>query len=262
MKNRSKKLLSILLVCCLCATGVFSAGAADTDWETGWQNTARIGEDTYVNMIRNEFYQLYADQLLTEVYGENQNLIENGRELSFALEEKIAPALLQEMKASEADYYLTIVFQAEEPFSKEANEALLERLDGIDEVLYVASEAPAAIVLVQGGDAIDQILADPQVAYVTASFETIGASIAVIPEWNHYTFQPSSGDARAILRYAVGLGAPDFTYRSDAKKFFFSADTDFDGAIQSDDARTALRIAVGLDTGVTFYVSTDSFWDR
>ena len=46
MKKRSKKILSILLVCCLCAAGVFSAGASEKYWETGLQHTALIGEDT------------------------------------------------------------------------------------------------------------------------------------------------------------------------------------------------------------------------
>lgn len=51
----------------------------------------------------------------------------------------------------------------------------------------------------------------------------------------------TSADARLVLRYAVGLEAPEFIYSK------FVSDCDFDGSITSADARTVLRTAVGLE---------------
>ncbi len=228
----------------------------------GFGAMADIGEEAPVCMIRNEFYKIYADALLDEAHQANRKAQQSGEKLIFSTDEKIDPALLSQMRGGDGLYYLTVTLDLPEPYSEQANREALDRLTGIEETLYTGASSPCALVSVRGGANIDSLFAADSVAYVTLGFTGIAETVAAIPEATPYTFSPTTADARHILRYAVGLGAPDFALRSDAKKFFFGADTNLDGAIRTEDARQALRIAIGLAEGNTFTVSTDSFWER
>ncbi|MCD7775050.1 MAG: hypothetical protein LUH40_05685, partial [Clostridiales bacterium] len=78
------------------------------------------------------------------------------------------------------------------------------------------------------------------------------------------TYTPSVADARAVLRYAAKLDGISET-RSEAKKFLFLSDCDFDGSITVSDARTALRIAAKLEQPHTYYQSSEgsgAYWER
>lgn len=230
--------------------------------EAGFGVMADVGEDVLVNMIHNDYYKMYADELLREVHQANLQTLENGEALVMPAGEKMDPALLEKIRSSDSLYYLTVTFALSEPYSEQANRKALDGLDGLEETLYIGTTSPCALVCVKGAEAVDALLASEEVAYVSLGFTGIAKNIAVIPEADPYVFAPTTADARAILRYAVGLGAPENTSRSHAKKFFFAADTDLDGSIQTDDAREALRIAVGLSEGRTFTVTTNSFWER
>ena len=236
--------------------------SAASSENAGFGAMADIGEEAPVCMIRNEFYKIYADALLDEAHQANRKAQQSGEKLIFSTDEKIDPALLSQMRGGDGLYYLTVTLDLPEPYSEQANREALDRLTGIEETLYTGVSSPCALVSVRGGANIDSLFAADSVAYVTLGFTGIAETVAAIPEATPYTFSPTTADARHILRYAVGLGAPDFALRSDAKKFFFGADTNLDGAIRTEDARQALRIAIGLAEGNTFTVSTDSFWER
>lgn len=148
-------------------------------------------------------------------------------------------------------YYQTVIFDYEGEPDAEMNRKLADSLSEGMDVLYVGTTTPCAVVKIRGGTAdFLNILENKNVEFFMTAF--------VCSDWNvvnqsifEETFVPTAADARKILRYSAGLDkAPE--NRSEAKRFFFMSDTDYDGKLTSADARRALRISAGLEKGHEF----------
>lgn len=268
-----KKLLSIILtVIILCGVLAVPAFAKDI---SGWSGTITVnGEEcTY---IKNEFYQIYHDKLfeenytiysdgvkngITEIYSSDSGLTEI-RTVPFENIGKINKALYEEINSSEDTYYLSVYLDYTENFSEAKNTELLNSAEGIDDILYIGSTTPCAVIAVTGNN-IDKVLEYEHIQYVNYAFFVFSQTItSQIPENGNRTYAPDAAHARKVLRYAGGLyDLSDMTYLSQIKEFLIMSDADFNGKITAADARAALRIAAGLDEKTEFIHSSDSFWN-
>lgn len=267
-----KKLLSFILSA-LILLGIFTVSVSAKEI-SGFAGTITV-DGTERTYIRNEYYQLYHDVLFEQTYTVFIDGVENGitkyEELSdgigqivtisFADLGKINADIHETVKNSEDTYCLSVYLNYSENFSKEENETLLGTIDGIDEILYVGTTTPCAIIVVTGKN-IDKVLESDVVMYLSYAFGTFSDKYtSVIPENGNRTYTPNAAHARKVLRYAAGLyDLSDMETLADKKEFLIMSDTDFDGKITAKDARTSLRIAAGLEAKVEFTHITDSFW--
>ncbi len=175
---------------------------------------------------------------------------------------KIGKQLYSEMATSDDEYYLSVYFAYDEDFSAEKNTGLLKTVENLNEVLYVGETTPCAVVAVTGKN-IDSLIGNENVEFVNYAFTAIGNVYSYfIPENGNTEFKPTAADARRILQYSAGLyDFSDVKYQSEIKEFFILSDTNLDGRITAQDARTALRIAAKLEKGNIYKVDTESFWD-
>lgn len=279
-----KKTVSfLLLICLLCSVFSVCSYAGEN---SGWYTTAEIDGKT-VNLIRNEYYEKYYDRLFetafaaysydTKIYEEiDKSQLPQGDDITsldkiftdiihgfFGSEEigKIGASLYSEMTDSQETFDLIVFLNYDENFSAEKNREMLETISDIDEIIYIGSTTPCAVVTVTGKN-IDSLLNSDAVKFVNYAFAALGYQpYTRIPEDGNRTFEPNASDARKILRYAAGLyDLSDMIYQSEVKEFFILSDTDLNGKITAADARNALRISAGLEKGKTYTVSSESFW--
>lgn len=222
---------------------------------------------------KNEFYSIYADELLEENYRYYLNGYEYWCKADDATDEynlytdskgvkKANCEYVEEVQNGSGIWYTIITFNYTEDFSAEKNLELANELLANIEVLYAGNTTPCAVVGIKGGtDEILTVIENENVALVAAAFVGFYGPFDLTVNADEYSveFNPKAGDARRILRYAAGLEElPE--RRAEAKKFLITSDSDFDGKITSADARTALRIAAGLEKGREYGGGTSSVW--
>lgn len=232
--------------------------------------TNLFADGSYYNLIESDYYKTHKDAALTAAYEEYSRDYQSWLSApDTAPTEELKQQQLDDMlfnadgifKAFRDDYtnpakvvYLTVIAT-----SADAAEAIATT-DGV-QLIYTGEEVPCVVIRFQGdAELFNKIIDDPDVLFVAPAFgeslnpyHTVNILAAGTPVTR------TSGDARDILRYSVGLSidyetAPlwsidDFSRRAKTseKWFFISADLNFDGHITPEDARLALRIAVGLD---------------
>lgn len=260
MKKFSSIVLTILMI-----SSIFTVAVSAKDI-SGWAGTINVNGDvrTY---IRNEYYQLYHDTLFEQaytIYRSEKNTLSKQKINDFFGSDtigKIGKQLYKEMSASDDTYYLITYLTSADNFSESNNRELLSSLKGVDEILYIGTTTPCAIIVVTGKN-IDKILECKNIEYVNyAFFIFTHYPTSRIPEDGNRTYKPDAAHARKVLRYSAGLyNFSDFDHLSQIKEFLIMSDANFDGKITAADARTALRIAAQIENGNEFYHITDSFW--
>lgn len=259
-----KKLLSIMLSALMLACVFVPGVSADEEPKIFAGQTTAVGVSYRGEQyfVKNEFYKLYADEYFEEYYKEYidtnsfTTINQLGAYILFYNSASVAKSYekyISDVKNSNGIYYSSVIFNYDSDFSEERNKSLAESLGNDIEVLYVGKTTPCAVVGVKcGTDDIDNIIENPDVAFISPAFDYLGIWVSLNESLLDETFEPTAADARRILRYSAGLDT-SFESRSEAKRFFFMSDTDYDNKITSADARTALRISAGLEKGHTFF---------
>lgn len=224
--------------------------------------------------IRNEYYRVFADTYFESQYEEYCEHYESWADERASIGEmpmtksadgtvKAVASYAESAGTREGLWYSTVIFRYDSDFSAEKNREMASALSDGMEVLYVGTTTPCAVVAVRGGTQdMKNIIESESVAFVEVAFgqiEPFGINQAIFTD----TFAPTAADARKILRYSAKLdSAPED--KCEAKEFFFKSDTNLDGVLTAEDARCALRIAAGLEKGLSFY-NPDSgcgaYWD-
>ena len=252
---------------------------------SGWYTSIKV-DDEYVSLIKNEYFNKYADYLFEETYDiyisqitqysecnknydPNDSLSSTDEFFAESIHKffntdsigRIGYELYTEMKNSDEDYYVTVYLNYKDEFSADKNNSVLQNVSVIKEILYVGTTTPCATICIKGCD-IDTLLTCTDIEFINYPMAVFNYQPSFyIPENGNRIFAPKAADARKILRYSAGLeDLSDMTYHSQIKEFYILSDTNLDGKINAADARTALRIAAGLENGRHYYVDTDSFW--
>ena len=257
-----KKTITILLIILLLIPSFYVTGFADDI--TGWSSSITVnGNNT--SFINNEFYKNHYDELFTKYYKEYCNCrnAKNPENYIIAPNEKINKSLHNLILNSADTFYLSIYLDYQGDISAENNNSILSDTQGIKSIHYIGNSTPCAVVSVDGGSNIEEILKNEKIDCVTLCFSGFTKNIVFTTDVGNIKFEPTAADAREILRYSAGLGAPEKEWLENYKKFYYLSDTDLNGVINAKDARTALRIAAGLEEG-NYYevngVNTGDFW--
>lgn len=259
------KKLTAIIISILLFISVFSV-TCFADEITGWSSSMTVDGEN-VAFINNDFYKNHYDDLFEiyyKRYCECRNA-ENPDDYDIAPDEKINGNLHNRILNSDDTFYLSVYMNYQDTVSAENNNSILDNTQGIKSVLYVGNTTPCAVISVEGGTDIDEILKNEEIDCVTLCFSDFAKSGVFTDDEGHIRFKPTAADARLVLRYAAGLGTPEKEYLSDYKKFFYLSDTDLNGVINAKDARTVLRIAAGLEEGKYYEVNninTGSFWSN
>lgn len=258
MKNLTAIIISVLLF-----VSVFSV-TCFADEITGWSSSITV-DGKNVSFINNDFYKNHHDDLF-EKYYEGYSYCRNAKNPEnyiIAPGEKIEEALLNSMLNGDDTFYLSVFMNYQGDVSAEKNKSVLENTQGIKSVLYVGNTTPCAVISVDGGNDIEEILKNEKIDCVTLCFSYFSKTISVTTDIGNIRSEPTAADARAVLRYSAGLGAPEKECLEDYKKFYYLSDTDLNGVINAKDARTVLRIAAKLEEGKYYEVNgsnTGDFW--
>lgn len=249
-----RKLLSAALSLSLAA--LFPIGAAvpaqaqtPEKEQNCWYHSTMAVDGVPVSFLENEYFRVYADFYGKYFYETSQN-----RETT----EKIRPALRDEIRSAQGDCYLTVVFEKDR-YSPDAAALLLG--ENAEKIVAACTDYPV-VMLKTTPDQLDGLLSLDAVQAVYPPFPAATEPVLLTDVILEVPFSPATADARAILRYAVGLDAAPKD-QSEGKRFFYLSDTDLDGTLTTADARNALRIAVGLESGKIYTTSSggpDMFW--
>lgn len=231
--------------------------------------TNLLADGHYYNLIESDYYKINKDDCLKAAYMEYQknyqdwinmpdNAItdaqkQNRLDKMVFNADGIFKAFLDDYTNPTKTVYLTVIATTGEAAAKTAATEDIA-------LIYDSKDCPCVVVRFKGSEEIfNRIINDPDVLFVAPAF---GESISpyhmasILATGNRLTKDPA--DARDILRHAVGLpvnfetdpvwSIPEFSRRikTSEKWFFIGSDLNFDGHITADDARSALRIAVGL----------------
>ena len=232
--------------------------------------TNLLADDHYYNLIESDYYKTHQEAAFAAAYEEYQNDYQNWINTpNTAPNEEIKQEILDGMvfnaegvfKAFQDDYtnpskvvYLTVITT-----TSQAAKAI-EKNAGIT-LIYASEKVPCIVIRFQGNEALfNGIIDNPGVLFVAPAFgECINPSHTISILSLGRAVEKTPADARDILRYSVGLpieyetepvwAIDSFSRRAKTseKWFFICSDLNFDGHITSEDARLALRIAVGLD---------------
>lgn len=205
-----------------------------------------------VNMIANDYYRLYANDIFAHEYatlaGINPDYFES--ELLSAL--------------TEGTYaYVSLIFTEAEADADYAayNAEILHRHFSNDEILYVADSVPMAVVRLSA-DKVPDVYTDESVAWIlNAFFGTNPVVDAITGNFQMGDVLAADGkvtasDARELLRMTAGL---EEIPRS--KTVWFGCDMNFDGQLTPADARIILRTAAGLEKPVSISFNYAATWD-
>lgn len=248
------KKCKIICALCLCAVvfgGCILSFAADAGGQEApnWLTATLLVNGVETSFVRNEYYQAYANDFGAYYYDAYQ---------SEPPAEKIDADFYESIQSDPSQRYMTVIMtrQAADAAAAAAALALPE-----EDILAFCDQVPVVMIYLADGD-IDALLASEAVAAVELSFPAVTSQTDVVTDdILDITYAPTTADARKILRYAVDLEEPPEDIGL-GKRFFVLSDTDLDGRLTTDDARTALRIAVGLEQGNTYYRSDGAsmFW--
>lgn len=267
-----KKTISVfLVVLMLVSVFVPCVTAAESAKEHGG-----FGSMIYVSghgekcFIRNEYYSIYTDELfeiyyechvknyagwckMSELYDEYKMFTDaNGNK-------KAKMEYIENIINGDGAWFITVVFGYDGDVSAELNKKYADSLTDDIEVLYVGTTTPCVVVGIDSGaESITEIIENENVVFVSPSFQ-VAFDINFTDDLYTVEFSPDAGDARKLLRYSAKIDTlPD--NMQEAKEFLITGDSDFDGKITSADARTALRIAAGLESGRKYGGGTGSVW--
>lgn len=257
------KKLTAIIISILLFVSVFSV-TCFADEITGWSSSITV-DGKNVSFINNDFYKNHYDTLF-EKYYEGYCYCRNAKNPEnyiIAPGEKIEEALHNRMFNSDDTFYLSVYMNYQGDVSAENNNSILKNTQGIKSVLYVGNTTPCAVISVDGGNDIEEILKNEKIDCVTLCFSDFTKVGAFTTDIGDIIFTPTAADARAVLRYSAGLGAPEKEWLEEYKKFYYLSDTDLNGIINAKDARTVLRIAAKLEEGKYYEVNgsnTGDFW--
>ena len=221
----------------------------------------------YYNLIENDYHKAHKDELLEKAYLEFEEQYETWRDQEIVND---GPDAYPERAVAYTKLYSSDgVFKAwAEDYGNPEKTVYLELMltdaaaaaeitaDEAVTLIYDTDRCPCIVVRFTGNEAVFKTIIDnPNVRYAAPAFGVSASPNGVyrfIRSPYHKT-GVTADSARNILRYAVGLDVtedlePDSDgYVVNEKEFFIFSDFDFDGHITAADARTALRIAVGLE---------------
>ncbi|MBR5233382.1 MAG: dockerin type I repeat-containing protein [Clostridia bacterium] len=225
--------------------------------------------ENYVNMLRNEYYKKYYNDLLSVsvfIFNQFRGYMGDVDYISY-----FADNYMHKDKN-----YVTLIFDnvflpeyvgAERDY----NMSVLEKYFNEDEILYVSDYTLSAVVEISK-EKKDIIMEIEELAFVGDAFFTIPMS--GLAEEGRFTLGNVTGDeeetslntplkrvtaadARMILRYSAKL---EKASEEELKRFYFCADMNLDGKINSADARLALRTAAKLEEEYVLIFGTKNPW--
>lgn len=232
------------------ATDVNSTNKNTSD-EIVYFNSTLTVNGVKTSFIENEYYKVYADFYGKYFY---DNFKKNPPQ------NKIDKNLYSNIKQLTNECYITVILKDS---SKKAEDIAQALNIGKDAVIAACKSYPAAMIKILP-NSINALIANINVDAIYNAFPAATAQPVVTDALMAETYAPKSSDARKILRYVLRLdSAPE--NMADGKKFFFMSDSNLDGEITSADARTALRIALKLENGKTYYKEyngSGAFWQE
>lgn len=267
MKNIFSVLIATFILS-LCV--IINVNAESTEKVNAGHTTfANVSDKPNHCFVNNEFYRLFCDTYFEhnyQEYTEKYNDWSRAEKGEFKLyngsdgKGRMFEHYFNEITGASDIFYSTVILDYDGDISYDKNMSVAESLYKNVEILYVGTTTPCVVIKIEGGAEDIFKLADHSfVAFVTPAFENITMNVVNAMVFVE-EYKPDAADARKILRYSAGLdNAPE--NRSEAKKFFFMSDTDYDGNLTASDARTALRIAAGLEKGHTFSRSDSGLGD-
>lgn len=251
-----RKMLSVLLISLLLIGSVFPAFAQEEERmidPVGGQFSFMPDVDGEpVNMIENDYYKLYANDIFAHEYAT----------LSGINPEYFQSELLGALTEGTYAYFSLIFTEADAAADYAAyNTEILHRHFSDDEILYVADSVPMAVVRLSA-DKVSDVYTDKSVAWILNAFfgtnpivDAITGSIQM-GDVLAADGKVTASDARQLLRMTAGL---EEIPRS--KTIWFGCDMNFDGHLTPADARIILRTAAGLEKEVSISFNYAATWD-
>lgn len=205
-----------------------------------------------VNMIENDYYKLYANDIFEHEYATLSGINPD------YFESELLGALIEGTYA-----YVSLIFTEADADADYAayNAEILRRHFSDDDILYVADSVPMAVVKLNA-EKLPDVYTDESVVWILNAFfrtnlltDTMIGSFQMGKVLGDNDLVTAS-DARQLLRMTAGL---EEIPRS--KNIWFGCDMNFDGHLTPDDARIILRTAAGLEKEVSISFNYAATWD-
>ena len=220
------------------------------------------------NMLKNEYYKTYYNELLDISYNTFRQFEEHIRDIDYI-------SYYADNYMNKDINYVTLIFSgAIIPMLNGSvsfhNKSVLQKYFNKDEILYVSDYYSCAVVEIskEKKDIVKEI---EELAFIGDAFFiyrpyytddagefTLGNVTGSQTHAYHYdpVNNVTAADARMILRFSAKLEKPE----KELKRFYFCADMNFDGKINSADARLALRTSAKLEKEYVISFGSGTRW--